>query len=160
MRWLRHLFALPASTRFPDALLDRVATAIADGERRHTGEVRFAVEAGLAPGELWRGIDARERAERVFSRLRVWDTEQNNGVLIYLLLADHRIEIVADRAVQADAEWAQLCERIAAAMRERRYEEAALAAVAGAHAVLEARFARDAQTQDRNELPDRPARLD
>jgi uncharacterized membrane protein YgcG len=98
MRWLRHLFARSAASRFPPASLQRIAAAIAAGEQRHTGQVVFAVEPALRLAALRRGRDARHRAEQLFARLRVWDTQHNNGVLIYLLLADHRIEVVADRA--------------------------------------------------------------
>jgi len=73
-------------------------------ESRHNGEIRFAIETSLAPAQVWRGMSGRERAIEVFANLRVWDTEHNSGVLIYLLLADHDIEIVADRGIAAQVE--------------------------------------------------------
>ena len=97
MRWLRHFFAPSAHAAFPEASLDRIAHAIADGERLHSGQVMFAVESDLPLALLWKNTSARARAEHAFALLRTWDTEANNGVLIYLLLADHAIEIVADR---------------------------------------------------------------
>ena len=80
--------------RFPAALLDEMTVAIASGERTHRGEVRFAVESRLAPLAVLEGLDAPVRARQVFAQLRVWDTEHNTGVLFYVLMAEHRIEIV------------------------------------------------------------------
>ncbi|MET0718830.1 MAG: hypothetical protein ABWY34_10590, partial [Pseudoxanthomonas sp.] len=99
MRLLRHLFARSARHLFPEDGLHRIADAIAAGELRHRGEILFAVESELSPGMVLRGVQARARAEAAFARLRAWDTEANNGVLIYLLLADHRIEVVAARGL-------------------------------------------------------------
>src|SRR5690606_2593634 len=96
-RLFRHLFAPSAARLFREESLQRIAEAVARGEATHTGETCFAVESALPLRAVLAGVDARERAEEAFSRLRVWDTAANNGVLVYLLLADHRIEIVADR---------------------------------------------------------------
>ncbi len=120
VRWLRHLFATPLTVRraFPEATLARIQEAIARTETRHTGEIRFAVEAALPWSYLRRNAPVRERALMIFSKLRAWDTEQNNGVLIYVELADHAIEIVADRGIArhvAREDWQAIC----AAMRER-----------------------------------------
>ena len=93
MRLVRHLFAPSAQRLFPAASLERIGAAIAEGERLHNGQVMFAVESGLAPAQVLRGMAPRLRAEHAFAQLRTWDTEANNGVLIYLLLADHHIEI-------------------------------------------------------------------
>src|SRR5204863_1549698 len=100
-RWFRHLFTDHWSVRraFPPAALRAIEKAIGEEERRHAGQLRFAVEASLPLGELLRGVRSRERALECFGRLRVWDTEHNTGVLIYLLLADRRVEIVADRGI-------------------------------------------------------------
>ena len=95
-RWLDDRDALRALGA--DAL-ERLARRVEASERRHTGEIRVCVEAGLPFSYLWRGATARERAVQMFGKLRVWDTEHNNGVLIYLLLAEHRIEIIADRGL-------------------------------------------------------------
>ncbi|MFP5407016.1 MAG: TPM domain-containing protein, partial [Gammaproteobacteria bacterium] len=88
---------------FPDAALHRIELAVAGGERRHSAEVRVAIEASVPWHRTLRGLTPRERALEVFSELRVWDTEANNGVLLYLLLADHAIEVIADRAAVAAA---------------------------------------------------------
>ena len=97
-RLLRHLFAPSARHMFPADRLQRITKAIAAGELSHTGEVCFAIEAALPATAVLVGQQARDRAVEIFGHLRVWDTEANNGVLLYVLLADHRIEIVADRA--------------------------------------------------------------
>ena len=118
-RWFRHLFAPSASARFPEAALARIGEAIAAGERLHDGEIVFAVEAGLPWTALVAGTAPRDRAHEVFARLRVWDTAANNGVLLYLLLADHSIELVADRGFRdrvGDGEWEAVCAAIEAGL--------------------------------------------
>ena len=90
MRWLRHFFAPSAHAAFPEASLDRIAHAIADGERLHGGQVMFAVESDLPLALLWKNTSARARAEHAFALLRTWDTEANNGVLIYLLVRPYK----------------------------------------------------------------------
>ena len=109
-RWFRHLFIPPWAWRraFPQATLDAIEAAIAASETTHSGEIRFALENSLPASLVWRGMSGRERAIEMFSNLHVWDTEDNSGVLIYLLLADHDIEIVADRGIAArvdQTEW-------------------------------------------------------
>lgn len=162
MRMLRHLFAPSSAASFPPGLLDRIAAAIADSEARHTGEICFAVEGGLPFREVLAGRSPRDRAVEVFSRLRVWDTEANNGVLVYLLLADRAIEIVADRALARrvdEAEWSSICRELEAAMRDRRCEAGVMAAIARISSLLEAHFPRSPDYVDSNELPDRPRLL-
>lgn len=102
-RWLKHVFMPPWAWRraFPQATLHAIETAVRESELHHGGEIRFAIENSLPPGLAWRGMSGRERAIEVFSQLRVWDTEHNSGVLVYLLLADRDIEIVADRGIAA-----------------------------------------------------------
>ena len=131
-------------------------------ERRHSGEIRICVEAGLPLSYLWRGADARERAVALFGKLRVWDTEHNNGVLIYLLLAEHAIEIVADRGINArvdDAEWAAMAQRMGAAFREGRFEDGLTQALEEISAVLVEHFPLAEGELDVNELPDEPVVL-
>ncbi|WP_037060511.1 TPM domain-containing protein [Pseudoxanthomonas suwonensis] len=159
-RWLRHLFAPPAARRFPADSLERIAAAIAEGERRHDGEVVFAVEAGLPPGELWRGCTPRERAHEVFARLRVWDTRDSNGVLLYLLLADHAIEIVADRGLHdrvVAQEWEAVCEAVEAGLRAGAAEAAVIDGIHRISTLLAAHY--PAGAENRDELPDRPVLL-
>ncbi|MGE8279531.1 MAG: TPM domain-containing protein [Stenotrophomonas sp.] len=162
MRWLRHLFAPAAQSAFPPASLDRIAQAIAEGERRHGGQVMFAVESDLSLGMLWQGVTARQRAEHAFAVLRTWDTQANNGVLIYLLLADHAIEIVADRGLRVlvdQTQWQQVCDHLRQQLNEQGREAAVLAAVAEVSQLLAAHFPPDPAGRSANELPDRPQLL-
>jgi uncharacterized membrane protein len=158
-RWLTHLLLPPWAWRraFPQSALDAIESAIRAGESRHGGEIRFAVENSLAPAELWRGTSGRERAVEVFSRLRVWDTEHNSGVLIYLLLADRDIEIVADRGIAARVEpaaWEAVARSMEAAFRAGRFEQGALAGIAEVSALLAANFPPRGHNPD--ELANRP----
>ena len=162
-RMLRHLLPPPWLLRrraFDARALQALETAIADAERGHRGEIRFAVEATLGPRALLRGQPARERALEVFSELRVWDTAEDNGVLIYVLLADHDVEIVADRGVAArvdTAEWAAICRDMEACFKAGRYADGARAGIRRVGTLL----ARHYPGADRagNELPDRPRML-
>ena len=129
--------------RFPESALRAIEAAIAEGEARHAPEIRFAVEAALDPRAILRGLTPRERAIDVFSELRVWDTEHNTGVLIYLLLADRDVEIVADRGVAAHvtpAEWEGICREMERHLREGRYEAGALAGIRAASDLLVRHF--------------------
>lgn len=164
LRILRHWMTTPGAVRraFPEEVLTRVRQAIADSEKAHSGEIRFAVEAALPMSYLRRDAPARERAEMMFSKLRVWDTEQNNGVLIYVELADHTIEIVADRGIGGHvsaAEWTA----IAAMMRDRfragEFEAGALSAVEAVGALLARHYPLAAGERNPNELPDQPVVL-
>jgi uncharacterized membrane protein len=163
-RWLRLLKhrwldegdvqrALPPDT------LARLAERVRASERRHSGEIRICIEAGLPLSYLWRDAPPRERAIMMFGKLRVWDTEQNNGVLIYLLLADRAIEIVADRGlsrqVPADA-WQALARQMSAAFKAGRFEEGLAAAVDQVDALLLRHFALVDGERNPNELPDLP----
>ena len=161
-RILKHLSSGRAAVRraFPPRALDAVERAIRETETRHDGQIRFAVEAALDLSPLLGGQPARERAIEVFSELRVWDTEHNNGVLIYLLLADRDVEIVADRGihVRLGAEtWEAICREVEAAFRNGQFEAGVLA---GIHAVGE-HLARHfpARGDKSNEMPDRPVVL-
>lgn len=159
-RIARHLFALPGALerRLPTAAMDAIEKAIERSETQHRGEVRFAAEAALDAPALLAGQVARERAIAVFSELRVWDTEENNGVLIYLLLADHDIEIVADRGINARvsaAEWEQICRRMESGLARGEFGPAILAGIEDISRLL-ARYY-PPRPGDRNELPDKPA---
>lgn len=161
-RLLRHLFAAPARAAFPEASLQRIAEAVAEGEARHRGEVCFAVEPALPVRQVLRRVQARERAEAVFARLRVWDTEANNGVLVYLLMADRRIEIVADRGLAArvsDAQWRGVCQLMEERLQAGEPEAAAVRGVAAVSDLLAEHFPRAPGEADENELPDRPRLL-
>ncbi|HEU4665364.1 MAG TPA: TPM domain-containing protein, partial [Dokdonella sp.] len=132
MRVIRHLF-VSSRRRFPPARLDTIQHAISASEHRHRGEIVFAVEGSLPLADVVRGRSARDRAHEVFARLRVWNTEHNTGVLIYLLLADHAIEIVADRGVAKEIperEWTPICALMEDYFRKGEYEHGALEGVA------------------------------
>lgn len=158
-RWCRHALSTPLSLqrRFPARTLRAIEQAVRDCEALHAGEIRFAIEPALGPGAAWH-VDARSRAIELFSQLRVWDTEHNNGVLIYVLIADRAVEIVADRGVARgrvpQQEWQAVCSSMAAAFREGRYEDGAVAGVRGVAEVL-ARYPAGERGSG-NELPDAP----
>ena len=137
-----------------------IEEAIRASEATHHGQIRFAVEAALDVLPLLRNQSARGRAIDVFSLLRVWDTEHNNGVLIYLLLADRDVEIVADRGISSRVgqdEWERICREMEHAFREGRFEEGVLEGIRAVSAHL-ARYY-PGQDKRRNELPDSPVVL-
>ena len=159
MRLLRHLFARSAQARFPPDAMGRIAAAIDAGERRHAGEICFAVESALPIGALLRGVSARIRAERAFERMRVWDTQANNGVLLYLLLADHRIEIVADRGLRgkvSDEQWRGVCQLMEERLRAGDAEDAVVRGVEAVSDLLAEHFPQQPGTVDVDELPNQP----
>jgi uncharacterized membrane protein len=160
-RILRHRWLDDAATRraIPPALAERLAQYVADSERRHTGEIRIYVEAGLPLSYLWRDAAPRERAIAMFGKLGVWDTEQNNGVLIYLLLAEHAIEVVADRGLSRHVgpeQWREIVRHMSDAFRAGRYEEGLRQAVDEVTTLLVKHFPAAPGTPNVNELPDRP----
>lgn len=161
-RIVKHLFAPHwiIARAFPRGTLDAIENAIRASEKSHDGELRFAVEASLHPLPMLRGQTARQRAHEVFSSLRVWDTEHNSGVLIYVQLVDRRIEIVADRGINAKVpqhEWDAICRRMEAAFKESRYEGGALKAIEEMTALLARHFPPRGDKSD--ELSDKPVVL-
>ena len=161
-RLLAHLFAADAATRFPAPAMQRIAAAIADGETRHRGEVCFAVEGALPLREVLRGTRARERAEDAFARLRVWDTAANNGVLLYLLLADHRIEIVADRGLAgriSPEQWRGICQLMEERLRAGEHADAVVAGISAASELLALHYPQEPAAADEDELPNAPVLL-
>ncbi|MCU0951323.1 MAG: DUF5130 family protein [Burkholderiaceae bacterium] len=163
-RWLRHWFTTPRAVRraFPAESLARIERAIDAAEQGHSGEIRFAVEAALPWSYLKRQAPARERALMVFAKLRVWDTENNNGVLIYVELADRSIEIVADRDIARRVPAAQW-QAIATAMREQfragRFEDGVIAAVDAVAQRLRTHYPLADGARNPDELANRPAVL-
>jgi hypothetical protein len=162
MRWLNHLVArIGAERHFPSATLDSIQHAIADSEHRHLGEICFAVEGGMPFGEVVAGRTSRQRAEAAFARLHVWNTEHNTGVLVYILIADHAIEIVADRGIAAkvdEDEWRAICALMQRDFAAGDYEKGSLAGVAAITEVLLRHFPSNGQ-RNLDELPDRPVLL-
>ena len=165
MQWrraLKHLL-MPdsmAMRSFPPPVLDRIEMAINASEQRHRGELRFALEASLEPLDVLRGIPARARALELFSALRVWDTEENSGVLIYLQMVDHRIEIIADRGINRrveQSEWDGICRRMETEFRAGRFEDGTIAAIREVTELLVKHF--PPGTDNPDELPNRPVVL-
>jgi uncharacterized membrane protein len=161
-RIARHLMASQWMVKraFPRDTLMAIDKAIKGSEITHRGEIRFAVEGALHIEPLLRGQTARERAIDVFSQLRIWDTERNNGVLIYLLLADRDVEIVADRGIDAKVgpeEWERICRKMEAAFRQADFEGGVVGGIQEVTRHLAEHF--PPIGGDRNELPDKPVVL-
>jgi uncharacterized membrane protein len=161
-RYIRNLtttrFALHRA--FPQATLDAIEQAIRASEKRHGGEIQFAIQTALEFADLWGGVSARDHAIRAFSQLQMWDTARNNGVLIYVLLSEHDIEIVADRGYRgrvADAEWKGICVEMQTAFAAGRFLEGSLAAIDAVTTILCAEFPRG--DDDVDERPNRPVIL-
>ena len=155
----RHILMnrLALSNAFPTSTLHAIHAATTRCELRHRGEVRFVVEGELDWGLLLADASPRQRAIDVFGRLRVWDTEENNGVLIYVLLADHDVEIVADRGIHrqvGDAGWQAICDRIRVEFRAGRFEQGAVLGIEAISDLLAQHF--PPQGDDQNELSDQP----
>ncbi|MEJ2515207.1 MAG: TPM domain-containing protein [Gammaproteobacteria bacterium] len=163
MRVLKHLCTgrLALRRRFPQSVLEEIEAAIARTEMSHRGQLRVAIESALDIGPLVRGETARERAIEVFSVLGVWDTAEDSGVLIYVLIAEHDVEIVADRGYRhgvSDAEWRQACEAMESEFRAGRFGSGVVAGIERVATFMARCFpARDGDRD--NELPDRPVVL-
>jgi uncharacterized membrane protein len=145
---------------FTPPVLARIEQAIRSGEARHAGQVRFVVEGALDGRPLFRDQPARERAIDVFAQLRIWDTAHNNGVLIYLLLADRDVEIVADRGIDAKVGkegWEKICIEMEKEFRAGRFEHGVIKGIEEVSRVMAQHF--PAQPGSRNELPDAPVVL-
>ena len=141
----------------PPAALARIEQAIAQSETRHGGQIRFAVEHALDTPSLLRGLVARQRALDVFSALKVWDTEHNNGVLIYLLLADRDVEIIADRGIHGRVSaqgWESVCREMEGAFREGDFEQGGLRGIARVSGLLASHF--PGSIRGTNEMSDKP----
>jgi len=155
-RVLLHLFATHWSTRrrFNSRVLARIEQALRRIEGQHAGELRFAIETALDLPELWYGITPRQRALQVFGQLGVWDTEANNGVLIYVLMAGRDVEIIADRAIAArvsQAGWDAVCRDMEEHYRAGRFAEGSEAGIAAVGRLLAKHF--PGRGGDRDEQP-------
>ena len=165
---LKHLWldATDAESALGPDMLARLTQRVAASEGRHTGQIRIYVEAALPMSYLWRlgkNCDmktlTRQRAVMLFGKLRLWDTEQNNGVLIYLQLTEHAIEIVADRGVDRQVskqDWQAMTERMASAFKSGRFEDGLTEAIGEVSSVLVAHFPAIPGGKPLNELPDEP----
>ena len=161
-RITKHLMMTPWQVRriFPRQALVAIEQAIKASERAHSGELRFVVEGALDGVPLFKGQSARARAIEVFSQLRIWDTEHNNGVLIYLLLADRDLEVVADRGIHAKvgaAAWEDICRQMETAFKQGDYQSGAISGIEAVTRHLMAYFPADGVGQ--NELADTPVLL-
>ena len=155
----RHLIERPWRVRriFSPNVLAAIEQAIKAAEAAHSGQVRFVVEGALDGAPLFRDQPARERALDLFSQLRVWDTADNNGVLIYLLLADRDVEIIADRGIDAKVGatgWEQICKAMEAEFRAGNFEAGVIRGIEAVSRQLAVHF--PAQGGGGNELPDAP----
>lgn len=164
-RILKHRWLDESATRraIPPELLQRLQRRVAASEQRHTGEIRIYVEASLPLSYLWRKASTRQitrqRALTMFGKLRVWDTAHNNGVLIYLLLAEHAIELVADRGLNDVVEpkvWQAIVSRMSAAFQRGQFEDGLTHALEEVSALLVQHFPVKAGDVNPNELPDSP----
>ena len=158
-RFWRHALMSPMAARraFSPQTMAAIEREVGEQEKRHRGEVRFVVEAELTTGQLWRDIGSRDRAREIFAQHGVWNTEENTGVLIYVLLADHRVEVVADRGITArvsDDEWRAITHAMETHFREGRFEEGALAGIRAVSELLARHF--PARESNSDELPNRP----
>ncbi|MBC7956534.1 MAG: TPM domain-containing protein [Cytophagales bacterium] len=161
-RIVKHILATDAqvSRAFPRSALAAIDKAIEASERTHVGEIRFAVEAALDGSPLFKGQTARERAIDLFSQLRVWDTQHNTGVLIYLLMADRAVEIVADRGIDAKVdtnEWSSVCRQMETAFGQSNFEVGVVSGVQAVTQRLVQHF--PARGHNSNELPNQPVVL-
>lgn len=163
-RWLD---ASDCSRALPDDMLNRIMQRVTASEQRHSGEIRICVEAGLPTSYLWRYFwhkvpmktILRERAVMMFSKLHIWDTAQNNGVLVYLLLAERDIELVADRGINQyidHAEWKAIVKRLSSALHDNKFEDGLTQALEEVSAILMRHFELKPGDKNPNELPDTP----
>ena len=161
-RSLRHLLSTrtEAARVFPPATLEAIAEAITAGEQTHRGEVRLVVEKSLPLSAVWEGVGNRQRALALFADYGIWDTEDNCGVLIYVNLADHKVDIVADRGINRridPATWQAICNTMTAGFAQGRFHEATLDAIGQVNALLRQHFPSNGARP--NELPDKPLML-
>ena len=161
-RALRHLRSTrsAAERAFPQATLTALAAAIASGERAHRGEVRLVIERALPLSAAWSGVSNRQRAIALFADYGIWDTEDNCGVLIYVNLADRKVDIVADRGIDRKIEaatWQAVCDTMTQGFAHGDYHGAALAAVEQVNELLRRHFPSNGARP--NELPDSPIML-
>lgn len=162
MRIVKHLLTThwQVNRAFPRETLSAIDRAIKASENAHVGEIRFAVEGALDGSALFKGQSGKARALDVFSQLRIWDTKHNNGLLIFLLLADRHIEIVADRGINekvGTAEWVNICRNMETAFKQANYEGGVVSGIQAVTQLLIKHF--PASGAGQNELPDKPVLL-
>ena len=161
-RLLQNIFGgwFRLSRWFPAATLTRIRDVIAEGERHHAGEICFAVEARYSFWSVLHGLQTRQRANQVFSMLRVWDTQDNSGVLLYLHLAERRVELIADRGIAARvdaAQWQTICEEFSKDVAIGSADVAVLMCIAKINTLLSLHF--PAENDNPQELSNEPVIL-
>ena len=157
-RIVKHLLVTRGQVKraFPPSALKIIEEVIKASEAEHTGEIRFVVEGGLDGMPLFKGQSARERAIELFSQFRMWDTQDNSGLLIYLLLADRAVEIVADRGISAKViphEWSRICREMETAFKKSSYATGVVGGVQAVTHHLVTHFPADGRSG--NELPNK-----
>jgi len=161
-RTLRHLFSTrnEAERAFPPDALTAITEAITAGEQTHRGEVRLIVEKGLPMSLAWAGVTNRQRAIALFADYGIWDTEDNCGVLIYVNLADRKVDIIADRGIDRRidaATWQAVCDTMTRGFARGEFRAATLGAIAQVNQLLRSHFPSGGARP--NELPDQPVML-
>lgn len=161
-RALRHLCTTRYSGKkaFPCATLTAIQQAIADGESLHRAEIRLIVEPSLELSEIFAGVSSRQRAHELFSQYRIWDTEENAGILIYIELADHQVEIVADRGIAGlipNHHWHAICKTMTEGFAQGKYHDSVLQGLQQLNAVLQEHFPE--QDRQANQLSNKPILL-
>ena len=163
-RFFKHVFTTGGAARraFPQATLDAIQALIGDGETRHRAQLKLIIEPALDWSDLLDGTSSRARAHALFSRYRIWDTAENCGVLVYINLADHKVEIVTDRGVGAavqHAEWETACRLMTQGFGQGKFHDSVLAGVAHVNVQLEESFPDNGSRERGNEVSDRPVLL-
>ncbi|WCL47643.1 TPM domain-containing protein [Leptospira sp. GIMC2001] len=158
-RFFKHLFITQSHSKkyFPQASLDKIKAVITESEKKHDAEIVFAIESSIQPIAAMQNYSARSRSIDVFSQLRVWDTEANNGVLVYLLLADHDIEIVADRGINKVAGehfWEEVCKKMEENFRNGNFETGVIEGINMITDILAKYYPKN--NKKSNEIPDSP----
>lgn len=161
-RLFKHLRTTTAVGRrtFPESTLKAIEETIAEGETRHRAEVHMIVEPALDAQDVLSGLSSRDRARELFSEYRIWDTEENCGVLVYINLADHKVEIVADRGVGREipaGEWEAICRTMTQGFAKGEYHHSVIAALTRLNDLLEQHYPDDGTSH--NQLPNRPMML-
>lgn len=142
---------------FPAATLQAIQDTIASGETQHRAEIRVIIETALSTAAVLRGVPTRARARELFAHYQVWDTEENCGILLYVNLADHKVEIIADRTVArllTAQEWQAVCATMTRGFAQGEFHDSAVAALRQLNMLLQERF--PAHGTHSNQLPDRP----
>ena len=160
-RWFQNLFSMPVAALIPSDELPRIADAIAQAEHTHTGQICFAIERALGMGNVLNGMTARDRAAQLFAQLGVWNTARNNGVLLYILTSEHRIELIADRGydeVVSPEQWRGICALLEDRLKQDNGVDAVVEAIGQISALVAHEYPRDPNVvlDHPNELPNTP----